>query len=74
MFDSFRAYLADTVHAKEKYIPYYLKWVSDGYHFLKAETSTSLDDTDREAYLRHLAKSHEDWQVNQADYALRLYT
>jgi len=57
----------------EKYIPYYLKWISDDYRFFELSASQALDNDQREQFLKHLSKSHEDWQVNQADHALRLY-
>lgn len=40
----FRTYLADTVQTEEKRRPYYIKWVSAGYSFLKAELNNSLSD------------------------------
>ena len=73
MLDTFRHYLSHTAGTKEKYLPYYLKWVSEGYSFLKTELNNPLTGQDRERYLSHLSKNHEDWQVNQADDALRLY-
>jgi integron integrase len=73
MLDQFRYYLIRTVHTKEKYIPYYIKWISDAYEFLKKNAVHALNAQERQEFLKHLSRDHEDWQVNQADYALRLY-
>ena len=73
MLKTFEQYLRRKSVIKEKYIPYYLKWISDGYRFFELSASQALDNDQREQFLKHLSKSHEDWQVNQADHALRLY-
>lgn len=73
MFDQFQKYLLNNRHQKDKYIPYYLKWISDCYSFINAPVEDRLNSEQKQHFLSHLAKSHEDWQVKQADYALRLY-
>jgi hypothetical protein len=32
-----------------------------------------ITQDEKREFLKHLSKGHEDWQVKQADYALRLY-
>jgi integrase len=56
---------------KEKYVPYYLKWVADCYGFLDEPMDNFLNIDQKQGFLRHLSRNHEDWQVKQADYALR---
>lgn len=73
MIKAFQTYLLTTAHIKEKYVPYYIKWVSDCYTFLDEPVENSLTTDKRQEFLKHLSKDHEDWQVKQADYALRLY-
>jgi len=73
MFDRFHDYLLNTGHIGEKYIPYYLKWVSDCYSFLNEPVEKIILYDRKLQFLKHLSKNHEDWQVKQADYALRLY-
>jgi hypothetical protein len=58
---------------KTQYVPYYLKWVSDCYGFLDKPLSDRLRGEQRKQFLSHMEKRHEDWQVKQADTALRLY-
>ena len=42
MLDTFRAYLSHTAGTREKYLPYYIRWVSEGNAFLKAELNVVL--------------------------------
>jgi hypothetical protein len=58
---------------KPQYVPFHLKWVSDCYGFLNEPLLARLGSDRRKQFLSHLAKRHEDWQVRQADTALRLY-
>jgi len=73
MLTDFREYLIKKARVKEKHIPYYLKWVGDCYSFLCISNSTPLNSDQKKEFLKHMAKDYEDWQVNQADTALRLY-
>lgn len=73
MLEQFRNYLIKTVHIKTKHVPYYIKWVSDCYTFLENQIIHTLNTDQKQHFLKHLSKKHEDWQVKQADYALRLY-
>jgi hypothetical protein len=73
MLDTFKVFLQDKKAIKSQYIPFYLKWVSDCYRFLNEPISTRLPGDRRKQFLSHMAKRHEDWQVSQADTALRLY-
>ncbi len=58
---------------KPKYIPHYIKWVSNCYSFLNIPSTTRINIDQKKQFLSHMAKTHEDWQVKQADTALRLY-
>lgn len=73
MFPEFKHYLANKALVSEKYVPFYLKWVADCYAFLSLPVATYLKSEQRQQYLKHIAKDHPDWQVKQADSALRLY-
>jgi len=66
-------YLAKTAHVKTKYVPYYLKWVADCYAFFDLPNSQPVSNDHRKQFLKHISKSYEEWQVKQADAALRLY-
>jgi integrase len=73
MLKAFEAFLLRNKAVKSKYIPYYIKWVSDCYKFLEESPSNRVGSDQRKEFLLHLERHHEDWQVRQADTALRLY-
>jgi len=73
MLDQFREYLGKNGHIKDTYIPYYVKWVSLCYEFLDKAIDQKVNSEQKGQFLRHLTTRHEDWQVKQADHALRLY-
>jgi len=73
MLERFREYLLGKALVKEKYIPFYLKWVADCYRFNDVPDSQPLQYEQKQLFLKHLAKNHEDWQVNQAENALRIH-
>lgn len=74
MLESFKRFLSSKVRVNEKYLPYYLKWVMECYRFFDIPLSQSITNEQKVQFLKYLAKNHEDWQVNQAENALRLYS
>jgi integron integrase len=70
--DNFRQFLAKKALIADKQISYYLKWVSDCLVFHK-KSGPEISGPERLAFLEHLSHGHPDWQVKQADQALRLY-
>jgi integron integrase len=73
MLNSFKEYISKKGSVKSQYIPFYLKWVAACYAFLDVSDSARIDSDRKKQFLTHMAKTHEDWQVKQADAALRLY-
>jgi len=73
MLTTFKQFLNNKERIPERNIPYYLKWVADCYRFFNAPETHLLTNDQTSQFLTHLAKKHEDWQVEQADRALRLY-
>ena len=73
MLESFKNFLSSKDKVNDKYIPFYLKWVAEGYRFLDIPLAQFITNEQKSQFLKHLSKNHEDWQVNQADNALRLY-
>jgi len=73
MLKDFETFLNKKGSLKPQYIPYYLKWVSDCYHFLNQPLSIRLNSDQKKQFLSDMGKKYEEWQVNQADTALRLY-
>ena len=58
----------------DKYLPFYLKWITECFRFLDIPLSQSITNEQKSQFLKYLSKNHEDWQVNQADNALRFYS
>ncbi len=73
MQQKFLAFLRRYGKIKERNIPFYWRWVSSAYRFSGKSEVQPLTPTEKQAYLQHLARNHPDWQVEQADRALRLY-
>jgi integron integrase len=73
MFRDYESFLTRKGSIKSLNIPYYVKWVSDCYRFLSESESKRLSSDQKKQFLSQMAKDHEDWQVKQADTALRLY-
>ena len=74
MLESFKTFLSSKGKVNDKYLPFYLRWVTEGYRFLDIPLSQPMINEQKSQFLKHLSKNHEDWQVNQADNALRLYS
>ncbi len=73
MLDGFENYLLQKGNVKKHQIPYYVKWVGDCLAFLHISDSTFISSDLKKQFLTQMSKNHEDWQVKQADTALRLY-
>jgi hypothetical protein len=73
MLRAYEAYLIKKGTVKPQSVPYYLKWISDCYSSLNEPLSNRLGVEQKRQFLSEMAKRHEDWQVKQADTALRLY-
>jgi len=73
MLQAFNQFLNIKERIPEKNIPYYVKWVSDCYRYFDKPETQLLTNDQNAKFLNHLAKKHEDWQVQQADRALKLY-
>jgi hypothetical protein len=73
MLRTFEAYLTKKGTVKTQYLPFYLKWVSDCYTFLNEPLPNRLGSEQKKQFLTHTAKHCEDWQIKQADTALRFY-
>lgn len=73
MLRAYETFLLRRGAVKSQYVSYYLKWVSDCYGFLNEPLSNRLRSEQKKEFLSDMAKQHEDWQVKQADTALRLY-
>jgi len=70
----FEDYLRKIVLLKEKYIPFYINWVKQAYRTFKINDNHHLSNEQIQRYIKELAHTHPDWQVRQAEDALRQYT
>jgi integron integrase len=73
ILQDYESFLTRKGNIKPPYIPYYVKWVSDCYRFLNESESKRLSGDQKKQFLSQMARNHEEWQVKQADTALRLY-
>ncbi|MDH4241020.1 MAG: integron integrase [Phycisphaerae bacterium] len=73
MLEGFEKYLTTAAFIQAKYVPYYLKWVSYCYSYLDQPDNCLLTSDHIQSYLNHVSKTREEWQVQQAEAALRLY-
>ncbi len=68
-----KRFLLEEVRIKPRNLPYYLKWIFECYEFLGKTTDERVNNKEKGTFLRHLSLFYEDWQVKQADYAIKLY-
>ena len=71
--NKFKIYLKNVAHIPDKYIPFNVHWVNAAYNFLKLNMTTELSKKQTEAFLKMLGVNHPDWQIKQAQNALRHY-
>ena len=73
MLGEFEKYLVRKATLNDKHIPFYVKWVSHCYSYLEQPDNCILSSDQIQDYLHHISRTREDWQVKQAETALRLY-
>ena len=67
----YESFLTKKRNIRPPYIPYYVKWVADCYRFFNEPESKRVSADQRKQFLSQMARTHEEWQVKQADTALR---
>lgn len=70
---AFKAYLLAKRITNPKTVDFYLHWVRQCYRFNQMEFRGVASQEQVEAFLKHLSKKHETWQVEQAAKAIKLY-
>jgi len=73
MLQAFEQFLIKKEDIPGKNATYYVKWVYDCYRFVNKPETQQLTNEQTAEYLSLLTKKHDDWQVQQADRALKLY-
>ncbi len=69
----FERYLAGQANIAAKYVPHYRNWVVRFYEQIAKPPDYHFSGEEKTGFLREMATQHEEWQVRQADHALRLY-
>lgn len=70
---NFKQYLLAKRIVPENQVPYYISWVSKFYAFHNKLPPEPVSREDINSYLGYLSKKHEEWQVKQAENAIRLH-
>ncbi len=73
MPEQFKRYLTENARIQAKYTHYYLKRISECYAYFNESLEQKISSEQKQQFLHHMPRSHEDGQVKQPDYALRLY-
>ena len=73
LFKDFQDFLVRSQHLSEKRIPFYLRWIIRFHEFCSRQHLDGMGKEEIASYLQDLARNHEDWQVQQAKEAVRLY-
>lgn len=71
--EDFKSYLFSQRVVRDKKLDYYLSWVTQFYAFCDKRLSDRVSEEEIDGFLKHLTKSREEWQVNQANEAIQLY-
>lgn len=69
----FKDYLLTMRIAGPKAVDFFIHWVAQCYRFSGKRPEDAVSPQEVEAYLHHLSKNRESWQVEQAAKAISLY-
>jgi len=73
MMEPFESWLAKTKHVPPKSIPWFRCWVETCIREFYLVTGDPVPRSAGMAFLKSLNNRHDDWQVLQAEQALKLY-
>ena len=73
MLGAFRDFLIERAVVRENHVPYYIKWVAACYVEIGEPSDEIVSTGEKAGFLGRMSANHQDWQVAQADDALRLY-
>jgi hypothetical protein len=71
--EAFTSYLLSRHFTNDKGVGFYLSWLKKFYRFCAKHPGDPVTREEIEKYLVHLSRRHEEWKVNQASDAVRLY-
>ena len=69
----FQRFLSEKKMANPNSIPYLSIWVANCYDSFDLSLTQPLNETQKQEFIAQFTKNHEDWQVKQAQDALRLF-
>ena len=69
----FSKYLREKANIDEKKLPYYLKWVKSFLNHIERTDKKNFTSDEKADFIFWLSSEFEEWQIKQADHALRLY-
>ena len=69
----FRSYLRSNKSIPNKYASFYIKWVQDFVRFCQSQPNAQKPSMQVDRFLTRLAKTYEQWQVDQARHAIQHY-
>ena len=72
--ERFGRFLLDHRMTDEDHLRHYLNWVTACHHYLHQDVGSPLIGQDINRYLSHLGTHRDEWQVRQAEHAVRLYS
>ena len=73
MLSDFQKALDADKSLNPKHVPYLVRWVRDCYKFFRKAPAERLSLEQIQLYLSHLKSTREDWQIKQAEQALRRF-
>ena len=71
--ENFGKYLESKRIVSKKRVPFYVAWVSQFFKFIDKKSTEEITPEEIERFLKHLTKKREEWQVTQAEKAIRIY-
>jgi len=71
--ENFGKYLESKRIVSKKRVPFYMAWVSQFFTFIDKKSTEEITPEEVERFLKYLIKKREEWQVTQAEKAIRIY-
>ncbi len=71
--DQFTNYLLSKSIIPEKQVSYYVGWVKLFFRSLGRDNSEKVTSEEIDRFIKDLARTREDWQIKQAEEAIRIY-
>jgi len=73
VIQQFNDFLKQKTSVSTQNSKFYVRWINLCCNFLKINPGSQIEHNNKGNFLSHLAETHEEWQIRQADYALNLY-